>query len=225
MSAAHIHLLLNHFPTIGFCIGIIVFIVAIARKSDDLLEAGLVIFFLTAALTIVTYVSGNDAQAALTDTPGISDALVKAHESAALVAFAFMQATGFFSWIGLWMLRRISHVASWNLAVSRVLPHQFILEGTYTGSKGTHLETDLNLNQIGASGIAGVRPFPALSPSSPIIPGTPCATPKLYHPVGHNDLVDAGNNSGLVRQVIPCCTAMLSSCNCSTISSQQAFPK
>jgi hypothetical protein len=117
MNFAHIHLLLNHFPTIGFCIGIIVFIVAIARKSDDLLEAGLVIFFLTAALSIATYVSGNDAQAALTDTPGVSDALVKAHESAALVAFAFMQATGFFSWIGLWMLRRISRVASWNLAV------------------------------------------------------------------------------------------------------------
>jgi len=121
MNAAHIHLLLNHFPTIGFCIGIVVFVVAIARKSDELLEAGLIIFFLTAALTIATYVSGNDAQAALTDTPGVSDALVKVHESAALVAFAFMQATGFFSWIGLWMLRRISRVASWNLAVITIL--------------------------------------------------------------------------------------------------------
>jgi len=121
MNAAHIHLLLNHFPTIGFCIGIVVFVVAIARKSKDLLEAGLVIFFLTAALTIATYVSGNDAQAALTDTPGIPDALVKVHESAALVAFVFMQATGFFSWIGLWMLRRISRVAPWNLAVITIL--------------------------------------------------------------------------------------------------------
>jgi hypothetical protein len=32
-----------------------------------------------------------------------------------------MQATGFFAWIGLWMLRRISRVAGWNLAIVTIL--------------------------------------------------------------------------------------------------------
>src|SRR6516225_2904410 len=121
MNYTHIHLLLNHFPTIGFCIGLAIFVIALVRKSEELQEAGLVIFFLTAAVTIATYVSGNDAQEAMRDTAGVSEALVKAHESAALVAFVFMQATGFFAWVGLWMLRRIAHVASWNLAVVTIL--------------------------------------------------------------------------------------------------------
>jgi uncharacterized membrane protein len=121
MNAPHIHLLLNHFPTVGFCIGLAVFAIALFRKSDELQEAGLVMFFLIAALSIATYVSGNDAQDALKDTPGVSEALVNAHESAALVAFIFMQLTGFFAWVGLWMLRRISRVATWNLVVVSVL--------------------------------------------------------------------------------------------------------
>lgn len=121
MNSAHIHLLLNHFPTIGFCIGLVIFFIALVRKSKELQEAGLVILFLTAAVTIATYVSGNDAQEAMRDTTGVSEALVKAHESAALVAFVFMQATGFFAWVGLWMLRRIARVASWNLSMVAIL--------------------------------------------------------------------------------------------------------
>ena len=103
MNPAHIHLLLNHFPTIGFGIGLALFAIAILRRSEELQRAGFVIFFLTSALTIVTYVSGNDAREALKEEPGISDPLMQAHESAALVAFVFMQVTGFFSWIGLWI--------------------------------------------------------------------------------------------------------------------------
>src|SRR5437588_3915406 len=121
MNASHIHLLLNHFPTIGFTIGVGLLLVGLFGKSNDLKQTSLVIFFLTAAMTIATYVSGSDAQQALKDTPGVSTALISAHESAALLAFAFMQATGFFSWIALWLLRRVSRFYNWNLAVILVL--------------------------------------------------------------------------------------------------------
>ncbi len=117
MNAPHIHLLLNHFPTVGFSIGLGLFIVAIFGKKEVLKQASLVIFFMIAALSITTYVSGNDAQQAIKDQPGVSAPLIEAHESAALVAFIFMQATGFFSWIGLWLQRRVSRAANWNLGV------------------------------------------------------------------------------------------------------------
>jgi uncharacterized membrane protein len=121
MNPAHIHLLLNHFPTIGFVIGLGLFIVGLFGKSNELKRTSLVIFFLTAAMTIATYVSGSDAQVALKETPGISAAAISEHESAALVAFIFMQATGFFSWIALWLWRRVSHFYNWNLAVVLIL--------------------------------------------------------------------------------------------------------
>ena len=121
MNSVHIHLLLNHFPTIGFCIGLALFVIALLRRSLDLQQAGLVIFFVTAALTIATYVSGNDAQEMIRDSGNFPESLVKAHESAALIAFVFMQATGFFAWLGLWMMRRLSRIANWNLAIVLLL--------------------------------------------------------------------------------------------------------
>src|SRR4030095_10354355 len=57
---------------------------------------------------------------------------------------------------------------SWNWNVQ----HQFtpfVLMFGYIGSKGTHLITRRNLNQP----VNGARPYPALSSSSPILPGTP----------------------------------------------------
>jgi uncharacterized membrane protein len=121
MNAPHIHLLLNHFPTVAFSIGIVLFVVALVTKSNELKRASLVILFMTAALTITTYVSGNDAQEAIKDQPGIPMATIEAHETAALIAFAFMQLTGFFAWLGLWLLRRPSHPAAWNMAAVLIL--------------------------------------------------------------------------------------------------------
>src|SRR5262249_27230249 len=77
--------------------------------------------FLTAALTITTYVSGNDAQQELLESPDLPAALVSAHESAALVAFLFMQLTGFFAWLGLWLWRSAGRLAAWNAAVVLIL--------------------------------------------------------------------------------------------------------
>jgi hypothetical protein len=121
MSPVQLHLLFNHFPTVGFVIGLVLFVIALVRKHEELQRTGLVIFFVTAALTIATYVSGNDAGEAMKDSAGFPVALVNAHESAALVAFVFMQLTGFFAWLGIWMWRRLSRIANWNLAIVLVL--------------------------------------------------------------------------------------------------------
>ena len=121
INLAHVHLLLNHFPTIGFGIGLGLFLVALIRKSEELKEASFVIFFLIALLAIPTYVSGNAAQEAIKDTAGVSNARMSAHESAALLAFLFMEITGFVAWLGLWQFRRIKRIAGWNLPVVLLL--------------------------------------------------------------------------------------------------------
>jgi uncharacterized membrane protein len=121
MDPVHIHLLLNHLPTVGFSIGLALFLIALVGKRDELVRAGLVILFMTAALTITTYVSGNDAQQVLKENPSIPAALIDQHETAALFAFVVMQATGFFAWLGLWVWRRRSRIPNWNLAAVFIL--------------------------------------------------------------------------------------------------------
>ena len=110
MNLAHIHLLLNHFPTIGTIIGIGLFLVGLAAKSNDLKRASLVVFLGIALVTLPTYMSGNAAQEVICKgqpkgpckDPGVSKALIEKHEGAALLAFAFMEFTGAFAWLGLW---------------------------------------------------------------------------------------------------------------------------
>jgi len=145
MNSGYLHLVLNHFPTLGFSIGLVFFAMALLVKKEELERAGLVIFFLTAAVTIMTYVSGSDAQQALKETPGFSEGLMKAHESAALVAFAFMEMTGFFSWIGLWFWGSRSRFARWNRGVVLALSLiTFVLmaRAAYFGGAIRHPETE-----------------------------------------------------------------------------------
>jgi hypothetical protein len=60
-----------------------------------------------------------------------------------------------------------AYVQSYNLNIQReITPTLGVMLG-YFGSKGTHLRISRNLNQF----INGVRPFPTISASSPILPG------------------------------------------------------
>lgn len=60
-----------------------------------------------------------------------------------------------------------AYVQSWNLNVQRAITPTLGVMLGYFGSKGTHLRISRNLNQF----VNGVRPFPRLSASSPILPG------------------------------------------------------
>ncbi|PWU05732.1 MAG: hypothetical protein C5B51_13830 [Terriglobia bacterium] len=110
MNWAHVHLLLNHFPTIGMIVGLGVFLAAIATGSDDLKRASLGIFFFVALLSIPTFVTGTAAQLALQRSPEISKTVVETHETAAFIAIWFMELTGALAWLGLWQHRRLSLV-------------------------------------------------------------------------------------------------------------------
>jgi len=121
MDLTHIHLLLNHFPTIGYIIGAGLFVVSLFAKSDHLKLASLVILLGIALIAIPTYMSGNGAADAIKSLPGVPKSLIETHEGAALVALAFMLLTGAFAWLGLWQFRRLARIPSWNLTVILIL--------------------------------------------------------------------------------------------------------
>jgi len=117
MDLAHIHLLLNHFPTVGFLIGGGLFLLSLFMRGNDLKLASLVVLLGIALISIPTYMSGNGAEEVIKSMPGVSKTLIEAHEGAALVGMVFMLLTGAFSWLALWQFRRLTHVPKWNLAL------------------------------------------------------------------------------------------------------------
>lgn len=75
-----------------------------------------------------------------------------------------------------------AYMQSWNVNVERELARELVVTAGYFGSKGTHLIIRRNINQP----INGVRPYPNLSTSSPILPGAP---------VGNITQVESAGNS------------------------------
>jgi uncharacterized membrane protein len=109
MNLAHLHLLLNHIPTVGFAVGLCLFLVALIQKDEKVQRVGLGILFAVAVLCIPAYLTGVAASEIMQDRPGISTELMAAHQDAALSAFALMELTGGLAWLALWQFRRYAH--------------------------------------------------------------------------------------------------------------------
>jgi hypothetical protein len=102
----HIHLLLNHFPTVGMTVGFGLFLLALLKKSEDLKRGALAVFFAIALLSLPTYMSGYSAQKSLRGVRTVSQDVINLHQRSALFALIFMEATGVVAWYGLWYSRR-----------------------------------------------------------------------------------------------------------------------
>jgi hypothetical protein len=105
VNLAHLHLLLNHVPTVGLGIALGLLVAALLKKSRDLKEASFVAFFLLGLVAIPAYLTGSAAQLALQDRPDVSADVVAAHQDAALLALIVMEMTGFVAWLALWRFR------------------------------------------------------------------------------------------------------------------------
>jgi uncharacterized membrane protein len=106
VNLAHLHLLLNHLPTVGLGIALGLLLASLLKKSADLQEASFVAFFLLALMAIPAYLTGSAAQFVLQDQPGVSQPVIAAHQDAALLALIVMEITGFVAWFALWRFRR-----------------------------------------------------------------------------------------------------------------------
>src|ERR1051325_5502670 len=113
LNAEHLHLLLNHFPTVGYAVGLGLFLVALFVKSSELRQASLVIFIAIALLSLPAYLSGNAAHFALKDQVELSESMVQAHQDAALLGLIFMELTGLFAWLELWRVRYVAQPMKW----------------------------------------------------------------------------------------------------------------
>ena len=106
MNFAHLHLLLNHFPVVGFILGFGLFAASFvgAGRNLDLRRAGLLVFAVTGFLTIPTYLTGTGAQDMLNrGGDEVVSALIERHEGAAFLGLWSVMLTGALSLHGLWL--------------------------------------------------------------------------------------------------------------------------
>ena len=86
MDTTHLHLLLNHVPTIGFVVALGFYVVSFIGKSDHIRQASLALMVGIAFLTIPTYVTGNAAWEAIESMDDMRASIAETHEGAAFLA-------------------------------------------------------------------------------------------------------------------------------------------
>lgn len=105
MSGVHFHLITNHTPIIGTFIGLALLVYAIGAKREELKLAALVLLVFVALLAIPVYLTGESAEVAVEELPGVDHVILEEHEEAALPALVLIETTGGLALLGL-LLRR-----------------------------------------------------------------------------------------------------------------------
>jgi hypothetical protein len=111
VNIAHLHLVLNHVPTVGSVVVLGVLLMAFARRNEHVMHAGLEMLFAIAVLTLPVYASGLAAQQEFRQSPEFAADAIRMHHDAALISFTVTEFAGFLAWVALWQTRRRGRAA------------------------------------------------------------------------------------------------------------------
>ncbi|MER3446821.1 MAG: hypothetical protein C4291_08245 [Candidatus Dadabacteria bacterium] len=114
--------MLNHIPVIGVGFVTLLFIVAVVRKSGELIAVALGFTVFLSLMTVPVYLTGPLAEGVLEDLhlPEISKERIEVHEEKAEIAFIFVEITGALAIMTL-IICRYSNRLGWVMIVLTLL--------------------------------------------------------------------------------------------------------
>jgi len=151
VNVSHLHLLLNHVPTVGSIVALGLLLVAFIRRDEVVTRAGLEVLFAIAVLTLPVYMTGVAAHQKLRDQPGLSDTAIRVHQDAALSGFTVTEFAGFIAWVALWQSRRHGRAARGMVPAATVL----LIVSLALMARAANLGGEIHHPEISASVSAG----------------------------------------------------------------------
>jgi uncharacterized membrane protein len=134
----HVHMILNHVPTVGFVFAIAFFVIALLTDNDLMKRASLVLFVICGVVGVPTYISGTASMWALTQpvVPEISKAVINAHRDMALLTLFGLAFTGAAAWIELWRYRYVGRFSKSSLTLVMLFAVVTLAIMAETGHRG-----------------------------------------------------------------------------------------
>lgn len=143
MNPAYLHLIVSHIPIVGIGFVILLFIISLVRKSNELINVSLVFVILVALFTIVVHQTGESAEKFVVGKPGFPDQLVQTHDVAADLATIFVELAGFIAFLAL-ALKRFRKKTANKLViltlVTLIIAGGLIIRAAYLGGIINHPE-------------------------------------------------------------------------------------
>jgi hypothetical protein len=146
VNFAHLHLVMNHVPTVGSVAALGLLLLGYLRRNDHLKHVGLEVLFIIALLTLPVYVSGAVALSEIRNRPEVSVDAVKIHQDVALFGFSWMALAGFVAWVALWQWRRRGRPARGLVPAATLL----LVMALVVMGRAANLGGDIRHPEIGA---------------------------------------------------------------------------
>ena len=144
MNTVHFHLLLNHFPVIGTLMGSCLLLWGIIKKQVHTKNMAAAILGLMAIIAVPVYLTGEPAEEAVENLPGVSEAIMELHEEAAGIAIWLMGITGILALVAV-ILSWKNHLAAGIIFtitfVASVICFAAMARTGYYGGQIRHTET------------------------------------------------------------------------------------
>ena len=143
MNLAHIHIVINHVPSLGSILGLLLLAAGIYKKSEEIKQFAYGLLVLITMAVLPTYITGAEAQKMVSKNPSYAAGMVQLHQNAAMITLLSMTAAGMFAWFGIWECRR--HGRSGSLTtmatlISTMAAVGFVLVTASIGGKISHPE-------------------------------------------------------------------------------------
>jgi uncharacterized membrane protein len=163
---SHVHMILNHVPTVGYMMTFVFYLVGLIANNDGLKRGALAAFVICSIICVPTYVTGAAAMWALTvpPIPEISKAVINAHRDMALATMFGVAFTGATAWIELWRYRYIGRFSRTSLILVfafAVITLAIMAETGHRGGQINHPE--IRVTADGLPDAAGM--FSAIAPA------------------------------------------------------------
>ncbi len=135
--------MLNHIPLVGVGFVILLFLIALLRRSNELINVSLIFVILVALWAIPAHQTGESAEEYVEGLPGISEQLVEAHDKSADIAFIFIEAVGALALITLVSRRyyaKLGNALTVLTLLGLIIGGGLLVRTAYQGGKISHPE-------------------------------------------------------------------------------------
>ncbi|AFY46784.1 hypothetical protein Nos7524_0885 [Nostoc sp. PCC 7524] len=136
LSWTHIHLILNHFPIVGAIFGLLLFIYAIFKNNQDLMQATYWVFVIIVLLAIPVFFSGTQAATVAHHLPNVSESIIHQHRAIAEQTLIVLGMLGVLCFIALLVFRVPRKAPTWFTILLLVLVIIATALVSWTGVRG-----------------------------------------------------------------------------------------
>ena len=143
MSWGYLHMIINHFPIVGTIIGSMLVIAGLVFKNEGVKISGLGIIVFAALMSVIAHLTGDSAESAVQNLPGIAESLINRHEDIATLSMYLMIPAGLLSAMTLYSLWKKEKTGIFLLVITLVfslISSAAMVFTGYTGGQIRHSE-------------------------------------------------------------------------------------